>query len=514
MFVSIYGRDQEHIANVEINKYTITKKVFDLDVSNFEGHSDVDISDGLLFVFKDNSGKQIYSGFMKNIVYDEKTGYVSFKGKDFKKIYDTEVLLDFTQVSDYDYTINGLFYKVSSAVNSQATSIIPVQTSYPTDGTSTTDIAVFDGSYFVVNAMAFLKTYLAYYNYRIVAIYREQTKDIYISYVLNDDTKEIKLNDFAFEKSTTDTKVNHTVARVKFDSDLQNTKTWVNITETEYNALDAGLQGVVSGADSPNDFGLATDLIEGQGVKITNSVGDTNNWYIVALAKNIWVESSLAYYIWADRVDINENDKTPSTPGITKPNVNADDYEFGVCVKINYPTDADLYFKLYPNSAVLPSAIAEKEYFLGTDNVIYEGSITDTLRIFPVITKIFQDEYLAKAQFNAIWELVNGRYNENIEIVYTPKSPLDIRELDLYTMITVYDKNGVSKVLPVSEIEFTQDDYRIKLGFKKTKFTDIVKEATGTTSSGSVSKPIAITKKIIGGKFNKTEDDFRLKVIK
>jgi hypothetical protein len=65
MFVSIYNRDKEHLANVEINKYTITKKVFDLDVSNFEGHSDIDITDGLLFVFKDNSGKQIYAGFMK-----------------------------------------------------------------------------------------------------------------------------------------------------------------------------------------------------------------------------------------------------------------------------------------------------------------------------------------------------------------------------------------------------------------------------------------------------------------
>jgi hypothetical protein len=53
-------------------------------------------------------------------------------------------------------------------------------------------------------------------------------------------------------------------------------------------------------------------------------------------------------------------------------------------------------------------------------------------------------------------------------------------------MITVYDSNGDSKELPVSEIRWTQDSYKVKLGFKKERFTDIVKEATGTKSSGAI----------------------------
>ena len=92
---------------------------------------------------------------------------------------------------------------------------------------------------------------------------------------------------------------------------------------------------------------------------------------------------------------------------------------------------------------------------------------------------------MAKAQFNAVWELVNSRYNENI-ILDNANSPIDLTDYGLYDMITVYDSNGDYKVLPVSEIRWSNKSYSVKLGFKKEKFTDIIKEATGTKISGAI----------------------------
>ena len=43
----------------------------------------------------------------------------------------------------------------------------------------------------------------------------------------------------------------------------------------------------------------------------------------------------------------------------------------------------------------------------------------------------------------------------------------------------IYDKNGESKTLPISEIHMSNDSYKIKLGFKKTSFTEIIKHDIG-----------------------------------
>jgi len=47
--------------------------------------------------------------------------------------------------------------------------------------------------------------------------------------------------------------------------------------------------------------------------------------------------------------------------------------------------------------------------------------------------------------------------------------------LGLYTFIDIYDKNGNVRQLPVTEIREKNDSYKIKLGFKKQKFTELVK---------------------------------------
>lgn len=125
-----------------------------------------------------------------------------------------------------------------------------------------------------------------------------------------------------------------------------------------------------------------------------------------------------------------------------------------------------------------PDTIATKVYSLGADNNIYEGNAPERLTLYPVQTKIFENETLAKAQIDAVYHLVSNRWNENI-ILTDQKRPLDLSKLQLINLVRVYDKNGAFKDLPISErmMTFSKGHLtrKIKLGFKKELFTQIYK---------------------------------------
>src|SRR5690554_3581993 len=130
-----------------------------------------------------------------------------------------------------------------------------------------------------------------------------------------------------------------------------------------------------------------------------------------------------------------------------------------------------------------PETLASKTYSLGLDNNIYEGVPPSELMIYPVKTEVFEAETLAKAQIDAIYSLVNNRWNENI-IIDSTLAPAEVHKLELLQQVRVYDKNGDSKVLPVSEITVKHNlnsVYKVKLGFKKELFTQIYK---GESSQG------------------------------
>ena len=483
MFVSIYDRGQSHITNADVSKYKVTKKVFELDVSSFTGQSDIDITTGLVFVFKDSNGIATYSGFMKNIVQDEDTGVFSFKGEDFRKIFDTVVLLDFTDldvVGFNDFEIKEIFGITKDAVVAQATTIFTLNFTIPNDQELTINIADYTGTYFTANALSFLKIYLAYYNYYILTSFDENDLEINFEFVENTTTEEIKLNDFIFAKSSTDTKTNRTIARLKFDTLI--------VGEREWRHYDSGLAPAAYAAQPSSNKATTTTLIANIDIDLyvdgfwMETTGVYTNYYISRTIVNNWQYSSVDYYNLQDA-----SNRATDTDSLDHqlPSLDPNDYDLGFCIKVIVGAVTN-YFKCILNTAELPATLAVKYYELGLDNVIYETGMVDANRIYPVSTKIYISEFLAKAQFNAIWELVNSRYNDNIVLTYVEKAPLDIKDWDLYTLITVYDKNGIAKELPVAEITITQDDYLVKLGFKKTRFTDIIKEATGVTESGSV----------------------------
>jgi len=123
-----------------------------------------------------------------------------------------------------------------------------------------------------------------------------------------------------------------------------------------------------------------------------------------------------------------------------------------------------------------PQNTASRTYYLGKDNEIYEEIIAASNQIFPIQQKIIEDEFLYKAQFNAIYELVNSRYNQNVTIKDDSSiNPLELSSLGLNAKITVYDKMNQVAILPISEIEIKNGVKKVKLGFKKTLFTEVIK---------------------------------------
>ncbi len=126
---------------------------------------------------------------------------------------------------------------------------------------------------------------------------------------------------------------------------------------------------------------------------------------------------------------------------------------------------------------VTPKNLPKKTYFLGSDNEIYEDTIPEDKKIYPVKRKFYSESYLATAQYNAILELVNTRQNDNVIIVdNNVLNPVILADLGLYAMITVYDTNNDSKVIPISEITLSNKEVKVKLGFKKILLTEIIKD--------------------------------------
>lgn len=350
---------------------------------------------------------------------------VVFKGGDFKTIFDTEVALDYaTTQGTSPLQLWQIFRDVVNAVAAELDGIMEYAFSYDEPTDYIDWIANYDTQYLIVNANNFLKPYLAYYQYRIKAQFNTSTKTIHCDIIKNDETVAIKLKDFIHESTRTDVTINKAIATLKIDNVEPTGKMWISSTEEYWNK--ATEKGEVIQA-------------------FPDPVDDASNYN----------------YGYALKLLVSEQ-------GVPEP----------------YP----VYFQVSNNVLSRPTDIPRKVYFLGRDNLIYEETIPIEQMILPIKAKIFEDGFFQKAQFNAISELVNNRYNDNILITNT-QTPINLAELDLYTMIEVYDKAGTVVTMPLAEITITNDSYVVKLGFKKTLFTEIVKsknqEAIKNTNSGA-----------------------------
>ena len=169
MYIAIYNENVEHITNVDNATYDLTQRVYDNDTFTAEGVCDVDINDAKIAIVNDDAGNYVYACFADTVTpeYNKR----SVKGLDFKSLFDTEILLDFTPEGSFDGRLSAIFRRVAAAVFDGADAAvkkIAVEVIIPDDNTDTTETyGSLQGTYQIKNAYSFLKCYLKYYEYNI-----------------------------------------------------------------------------------------------------------------------------------------------------------------------------------------------------------------------------------------------------------------------------------------------------------------------------------------------------------
>ena len=391
MYIALYDENKSHITNVDNATYDLTMRVYDNDSFTAEGVCDVDVNDAKIAVVNDDAGNYRYACFADEVKPDHNKRAI--KGLDFKTLWDTEVLLDYTPSDSFNGRLSAIFEKVRAAVFGVADSTvgkIPVEVVIPSDDTDTTDVyGDLQGTYQLVNAYKFLKGYLKYYEYNIETYYNIAAGKIVFTFVKCTTVLSVDLSDFIHELTTTSSTTNKTVATIKYDPKTPETDAEGNIIYTDVQATDE------TGAPQTDDAG--------------------NPVYV-------------------------------------------------------------------PKYKPRPTTLATKYYYRDKDNNIIQSDAEGVIggRLYPVKTKWFESEYLADAQFNAVYELANARYVDNIVIDNNITiDPIDFASYPLYTKVNLYYGGKLYKTLPISEKITTLDGSgtttQIKLGFKKILLTEIIK---------------------------------------
>ena len=391
MYIALYDENRQHITNVDNVTYDKTVRVYDLDSFTAEGVSSEDVNDAKIVVVNDDAGNYRYACFADTVTPDKNKRTV--KGLDFKTLWDTEILLDYTADGSFDGRLSAIFTKIKTLVfggSDTTVGKIPVEVVIPTDNTDTTAVyGSYQGTYQLVNAYSFLKCYLKYYEYNVESRYDIINEKIIFTFVKHTTRITVNLSDFIYELTTTSAATNKAVATIKYDVQTPETDADGNIVYTKVQEVD-----------------------ESGNPKVDE---DGNPVYV-------------------------------------------------------------------PKYKPRPSTIATRYYYRDKDNNIVQSSASGNIggRIYPVRTKWFESEYLADAQFEAVYELANARYVDNIVIDNNITiDPIDFADYPLYTKVELYYDGKLYKTLPISEkistLDASGENTKIKLGFKKILLTEIIK---------------------------------------
>lgn len=391
MYIAIYDENKNHITNVDNATYDLTTRVYDNDSFTAEGVCDVDINDAKIAVLNDDSGNYEYACFADGITPEHNKRKV--KGLDFKTLWDTEILLDYTAEGSFDGKLSAIFTKIKQQVfdgSDVAVNKIPVVVNIPQDDTDTTSTyGSYAGTYQLVNAYKFLKCYLKYYEYNIESYFDVASGKIVFTFVKCTDAVSVGLSDFIHELTTTSSATNKAVATIKYNVETPATTADGNIIYTN--------------------------------IQKTDNNGDP----------------------------VTDKEGNP------------------------------VYIPVYQPR---PSTLATVYYYRDKDNNIVQSDDSGNIsgRLYPVKAKYYESEYLADAQFNAVYELANARYVDNIIIDNNKTTdPIDFSIYRLYTKVALYYNGKLYKTLPISEKIITLDgsgkNTKIKLGFKKILLTEVIK---------------------------------------
>lgn len=365
MYIELYNHNLEHISNVDMVTFDLTKRVYGTDTFTAKGIYRDDISSALVLRLCEDDGTEEHACFIESLKFNNNE--VSITGLDFRSILKTESIIDFTR--SFDSSLYGILTKALDSLFTSADATyreLPIQYSFDNSlkniDTKET-IADYTGMYLIKDVSVFIETYLRIYEYYIqIHLDLVYTKGLVLELKQGQTPIDISLADFEYERSTTSIATNKTVATLKFESRIE------------------------------NEDGTIT----------------------------------------------------------TRPR---------------------------------PDTLATIYYFLTKDNQIVQSSSPNpdiSNRIYPVVSKIYEDEYLAKAQFNAAYELACNRYVDNIVIAANPRlDPIDLENIDLCTLFNIYFEGIYLYSIPLAEktVKLTNSGRtcKVKLGFKKMLLTEIIK---------------------------------------
>lgn len=365
MYIELYNQDLEHISNVDMVTFDLTKRVYGTDTFTAKGFYQDDISRASILRLCADDGTEEYSCFVESLKFNESE--VSITGLDFRNILKTESIIDFTR--GFDSSLYSILTKALDSLFADTDLTyrkLPIQYSFDDSlnniDTKTT-IADYTGMYLIEDVSVFLETYLRIYEYYLhIHLDLVYLKGLVFELKQGQVPIDISLSDFEYERSTTSISTNKTVATLKFESRIENEDGTITI----------------------------------------------------------------------------------------KPR---------------------------------PDTLATIYYFLTKENQIVQSSSPNpdiNNRIYPVVAKIYEDEYLAKAQFNAAYELACNRYVDNIVIAANPKlDPINLENIDLCTLFNIYFEGVYLYSIPLAEktIKSTNSGRtcKVKLGFKKMLLTEIIK---------------------------------------
>jgi len=270
-------------------------------------------------------------------------------------------------------------------------------------------------------------------------------------------------------KTLWDTEVLFDFTVNSFDGRLS--KIFEKVKALVFDSADAAVQTIPVEVEIPED--------------LTNTVGAFGDYSGTYFYKNAYafLKGYLKYYEYNidSRYDPAEGKIVFSFVKCTQTlDINLNDFIYELTTTSSATNKAIATMK--PPEGVSPSSVSAKYYYRKTDNsiVVYNAETTISGRIYPVKQKYFEAEYLADAQFNAVYELANARYVDNIIIDNTKtRDPIDFSIYPLYTKVNLYYKEKLYKTLPITEknisLSSNGEKVKIKLGFKKILLTEIIK---------------------------------------
>lgn len=499
MYAAIYaygfenGR-RKHLGNVANIEHTTVLRTFDLSTSEVKGKCNFNLDNPLLYVINDERGRQKFAGFIKKPKKEERTELLTFAGEDFKKILDTDVLLDFSNIATNDFTLQAIFQKVADQITSTKDpfiTMLDLEFIIPVDTTDTKAIADYTGQYLIVNAMKFLKVYLAYYGYFIKPSYNAALDRVTFEFKkMSNQTTAIKLKDFQHEKTSSDIKVNKAIATISYKT-ITEDASWIDSTQAYYDSQQFSNRATILGTELPAPdgytVGFAIRLVSSHTYQLSNhaeydAASLKSNISIMQFEVNVCYTAPSFEIAKSAAGDASQRAEGTVVRVVYKTTAGEICYDYPTFIKVvpssvTYHQRSDVTYKPRPN-------LPEKVYTLGNDNQIYEGYAPEDKRIYPIVSKVFEASYLSEAQLNAVYEIVNNRYVENIIITQDNMiAPLDLESLELYTPIRVYDNDGTYKDIPISEKTYVhrlnEQHTDIKVGFKKTSLIEIIKNDVG-----------------------------------